>query len=104
MPREVAQSLVGLGFPGLVEHCWSQIDADRVPDDPSKGASQQAGSAGHVERRLVRACFGHLYDPVQRLLIANGLSLRKRDSLARELVEDAGLVVHEGDFKLEFQI
>src|SRR5215469_8945945 len=102
VPAQVLQSLLGLRFPCLLEHRRSQIDTYRVPDNTRKRASQQPGSAGNIERRIFGAAFRHLDDPVQRFLIADCLRLRERNCLARELVEDAGAVVHERNVKRSF--
>jgi hypothetical protein len=95
------QFLLGLRFMCLIEHRRSQIDTYGVQDNTRKRARQQPRSASNIERRIFRAGFRHLDDPVQRLLIADGLRLRERNCLARELVEDAGAVVHGEDFKFE---
>src|SRR5215472_18468620 len=89
-PGKVVQSLFGLGFSCLLEHGWCQIDAHRMADGTGEGACQQTRSASDVERSIFRTRLGHLHDPVQCLLIADGSSFGEGDCLTRELIEDAG--------------
>src|SRR5262249_42607069 len=95
------QSLFRLRLPCLVEHGWSQVDAYGMAHDAGESAGQQARAAGDIERRVRWARFCQLHDPIQRFLVANGLGLGKRNCLAGELIEDAGSVVHDLDFKFE---
>jgi hypothetical protein len=57
-----------------------------------KSACQQAGPACYVQNCVIRACPSPLHNAVQRFFIADGWRGPERDRLARELVENAGVV------------
>src|SRR5579864_4747825 len=86
LPANVAQPLFGLCFARLIKHRRSQIDAHCVPHHSRESTGQQPRSASHVQRCVVWTGLSQLHDPLQRLLIADGLSLGKGNSLASELL------------------
>src|SRR5260370_8019340 len=94
MPSEIVQTLFGLSFESLVQHGGVKMNAQGMPDDPGKRASQQTRSTGNIKRSVFWPGFRDLDDPIQCFWVADGLRLRERYRLARELVEDAVAMIH----------
>ena len=63
---------------GLLDHGRRHVDAGDVAGDLGQRAGDQAGAAGHVQHRVLRADLGHVDEEPDRLLVGVGRHLRER--------------------------
>jgi len=83
-PTYVLEALFLLSFMCLLQHGWRHVETCGLPGHASEGAGKQAGTASHIQDRVIWAASGPLHNTVQRLFVADGRCSGKRRGLAGE--------------------